>query len=493
MAFQPDRREFLTGAAGVLAGAAAALSGGLRSAEAADHAQPLNLAIVGDMYIAGHFYTALHAYPNVTLAALCNPDLRRIEPRIQAWAQQAEELAQSDHPPDRRAADLYRRLADSPPPAFSDPRDMLATLGDQLDAVVVSTFDHQHAPICAEAMRRGIHVFCERPLGLTPRESAALQQIAAETGVVTSIRNPGNASGQFRRGVELLREGAIGDVTQVRFYFDRPGAGRSDPPQGTPQVPEELDWDAWLGPAPHRPYHPEWMLYAVWRDFSNGNIGTFGPHAANLPFMGLNLHQLWRDDAGDRAVRVQATCPEANRLSFPPWERVRWLAPARGDMPPVAFTWHGGEDFGPDARQELRALLARHGGVSDPHAADELLGYAGCLIIGSEGMMVSDDHNVRVTLLPEDTFADRQPRNPRTLPSSRGHYHDWLAAIRGEGPPPLANFHYASRLSRFLMLANVATQFPEEELAYRPRENRVTNHADADAALGYEYREGWRL
>lgn len=454
------------------------------------------LAMIGHMYVAGHFFSSIHAYPGVELVALCHPDRRKLDEAFKTWRGQAEKWMAPKDANDRRAAEVYRRLRDNPPPVFSDFRRMLADAGDGIDAVVVSMFEHYHGPACGAAMRAGKHVFCERPLGLTVRESRALRDLARRQKVATSIRNPGNASNAFRRGVELVREGAIGPVREVHVWFDRAGPDRDAPPTGEQPVPEGLDWDLWLGPIARRPYHEDWMAYATWRETSNGGIGTFGPHAANLAFAALNVHELWDAPAAGaapagspRTIHVKAECPRRNPISFPTWERTRWQVPARGDLPPVTFTWHHGGGLSPGSKEQLLDMMRRRGATGDE--ATKLLGYAGAMLVGTEGVLVSDDHNVKVTLLPAEKFKGVGQGTPKKLPPSRGHYQDWFNACRG-GEPAFANFDYANPLSEFLMLGNVATRF-EGEIVYDPLAARVVNNDDADRALGYEYREGWVL
>ena len=467
------RRRDLVGAAGLLILPAA------RTAFTYQANERLRLALIGHMYNTGHFFTSAHTYEDVEIVALCDDDQRRIPTVFRRW----EELAQ-------QGSDYYRRLVENRPPVYDDFRRMLAERGDRIDGLVVSVFDHNHAVICGPAIRAGKHVFSERPLGLTIGEARALREIAARhPRVATSIRNPGNASPRFRRAVELLRAGAIGPVREVHVWFFRGGPDHREPPQGEMPVPPGLNWEVWLGPAAWRPYHPAWMAYAHWRDFSNGGIGTFGPHAANLAFMALKVDQLWQEPAA-APIRVSARTSRRNPLSFPRWEVVRWEVPARGELPPVTFTWHHGppEEFPPGSRELLLERMRAAGATAEqlPTLLDET---AGALILGSEGAIVADDHNTAFTMLPESKFRDLAQDRPETLPPSRGHYRDWIDACRG-GPAPWARFAYAGPLSEFLMLGNLATQF-EGELEYDPHAGRIRNHADANARLLPRYREGW--
>lgn len=491
------RRAFL---AGTMASAAACLApSGARRLFSPALAQPdrardadktIRLALVGDMYLFAHFSSAFHVHDNVEVAALCNPDQRELSETIEMWRERAEEWPDSGDPPEREAAARYQRLMEAGPPVFADFREMLEQMGGEFDGVIVSTFDHLHGPIAGPAIRAGKHVFCERPLGLTIHESRKLAELAEQHQVATSIRNPGNASGQFRRAVEVIRDGLIGEVREAHVWFDRGGAAREQPPSNGHDVPAGLHWNLWLGPAAARDYHPEWMNYAEWRDFSNGGIGTFGPHAANLPFMALNMHTLWEDGHGE-PIEAEAECSGANDLSFPEWEIIRWRIPSRGEAPPVRLTWHHGPGFPEPSRDKLHELFREHG-VTSADEREKLIGYAGALVIGSEGAVASDDHNVNCVLLPKEKFADMPLDAPEELPASQGHYNDWLHACRG-GEQPWAHFGYATALSQLLMLGNIATRYPEQTLRFDPATGEIVNHDDANQHVSYEYREGWSL
>ncbi len=168
---------------------------------------------------------------------------------------------------------------------------------------------------------------------------------------------------------------------------------------------------------------------------------------------------------------------------------MRWQVPARGDLPPVKFTWHHGPGLSPGSRDKLLGMMRERGASKEE--AEILLGYAGALMVGGKGMLVTDDHNVKFTLLPKEKFAGVAQDKPRNVPMSNGHYNDWLIACRS-GEQPMADFAYANPLSEFLMLGNVATQF-EGELEYDPAACKFVNHPQADPLLGYEYRQGWSL
>jgi predicted nucleic acid-binding Zn ribbon protein len=486
------RRRFLaclsSGAAGTL------ILRDPRSARGCPVNERLRLAVFGTMYNAQHFLTAAHLH-NAQIVALCNPDQRKIPAVFGRWEEIAREWADSTNPQQQQAAPQYRRLADRQGlHIFTDVRQMFAERADQIDAVIVSDYDHFHGVACGQALRAGKPVCSERPLGLTIDEARRLRALAARTLLPTTYRSPGTGSGSFRRGIELtlIEEDAIGPVREVHLWFRRGGPDRTQLPQGHHPVPDGLNWDLWLGPLPWREYHPDWMAYAHWRETSNGGLGSFGPHVAVFPFLALKLSALWNLPDGAAAIRVRAECSTRNPISFPRWERICWQIPARGPLPPVAVTWHHGPEYAPGARELLHAKLAAWG-VARGQDADDLLGMAGSLLIGQHGALVADDHSARITALPADRFADVETSRPLHIGASRGIYTDWIEACRGGRPPILADFDCGGMLSELLMLGNLATRYPGETLSYDPASGQITDHSRANAERGYAYRDGWRI
>jgi hypothetical protein len=388
----------------------------------------------------------------------------------------------------QRAAGAFKQLSKAKP--YADFRKMLDEMGGQIDAVVVATPDHTHAVASAAAMRAGKHVYTEKPLTRTVRESRVLRELAAKSRVATSMGNQGTASPQFRRALELIRDGALGRIQEVHVWNDQGGAGLAKPPEGEEPVPSHLEWDLWLGPARQRPFHPRWLAWHAWRDFGTANLGNWASHTSNLAFMALKVDSLWRASAGAKPIlRVEAKVREINRISFPRWEGVRWDIPARPGLPPLPFYWHNGSSV-PGVRDQLERLLGRGLDWGDK-GAKKWADWAGCLIVGAEGKIYATAHNATFTMLPEAKFRDTQKDRPEKVERSRGHEQDWLAACRG-GKPAWASYDYAGPLTEFNMLGNVATQF-EGPLDYDPLAGKITNHPEADKALGSEYREGWSL
>jgi hypothetical protein len=384
----------------------------------------------------------------------------------------------------RRAADAFKKFPGVR--QFKDFRKMLDEMEKQIDAVFVATPDNTHAVISAAAMRAGKHVYCEKPLTHDVAEARALRQLARRQGVVTQMGNQGTATEAFRRAVELIQAGSIGAIKEIHVW-DGGGSGPRRPPEGSEPVPEGLDWDLWLGPAAERPFHRQWLQWHAWRDFATGNAGNWGPHSGNLPFKAMKIDSLWHaDPATNPRIRVHVEMSETERIAFPRWSSIRYEVPARGDLEPIEFNHYYGA---PEGRKRVEEHIGRRLDWGDA-GERKWKEHGGCLIVGTEGMIKSTEHNSSFTLLPEDKFAGFEGP-PQTLPRSGSHEREFTAACKG-GPATMSNFDYAGPLVEFLLLANVAT-LVGETLEFDPLGCKVVNHAAADAALRREYRQGWSL
>ena len=458
MARRSSRRGFLRQAAG--GGAGLVLLGDALSARSYAANAKVNVALIG---VGGRGTWFVNTMPKLSnVVALCDVN-------------------------EKKATVAHRKYPDTP--KFHDFRVMIDKQKD-IEAVVVATPDHTHAVASAAAIKAGKHVYVEKPMTRTVYEARAVRELAKKHQVATSMGNQGTASGQFRRAIELIRDGTIGEIKDVRVWNNGGGPSRKETPKDTAKVPPYLKWDLWLGPAPFRPFHPKWMAWHGWREFGTGQLGNWASHSANLAFMALRVDSLWHADPSTKPrVRVEAKVSEINEVSFPRWERISYEIPRRGELPPITFTWHNG-GRAPGMRDELEALMGDGLDWGDKKEK-KWRDHAGALIIGTKGKIHATGHNATFRLLPEDKFKDVDRSRPQQLDRSLGHERDWLAACRG-GKPAWAHFDYAGPLDEFLMLGNVATQF-EGVLDYDPLECRIVNNAEADKALRPVYREGWSL
>ncbi|MHC4749612.1 MAG: Gfo/Idh/MocA family protein [Planctomycetota bacterium] len=376
---------------------------------------------------------------------------------------------------------------------FHDFRKMLEEMNKDIDAVVIATPDHTHAVASATAMRAGKGVFCEKPLTHNIKEARKLRELASKCKVATQMGNQGTSSEAFRRAVELVQAGVIGDVREVHAWNTGGGPGDRPVPTEEHRIPDYLRWDLWLGPAQFRPYNSRWLdWWHGWRDFGTGNLGNWASHTMNLPFNALRLDTLWDRKSGSSAKNLVKLEPEVSGVhkhAFPKWEIIHYDFPARGDMPPVRINWYNGPGQAPGPRDMIEQMIGRRldwGDAGEKKWQD----HAGCLLMGNKGMIHSTGHNMSFTLLPVDKFKDFEGP-PHKLPRARGHEQEWLNACRG-GPAAMSNFDYAGPLAEFVLLGNVAT-LVGETIEFDPLEMKVVNNRQANAALEREYRLGWCL
>jgi predicted dehydrogenase len=309
---------------------------------------------------------------------------------------------------------------------FHDFRKMLDDMDKQIDAIVVSTPNHIHAPASAMAMKMGKHCYCEKPLTHSVHEARTVAHIAAESKMATQMGTQIHASGNYRRVVELIRSGAIGPVRAVHIRLAGGGTA-GDRPQETPPVPPELKWDLWLGPAPARPFHPCYVPHDwhYWWDFGGGALGNMGCHYLDLAFWALDLRY---------PTAIEAEGPAVHPESTPRPQAIRWEFPARGESPPVALTWDHGRKRPP--------FWEEHG----------LPDWAWGVFVGSKGMLLANYG--KHALWPESQFADFKRPDP-TIADSIGHHQEWIAACK-TGSATTCNFDYSGAVTETILLGNVA-------------------------------------
>jgi predicted dehydrogenase len=376
----------------------------------------------------------------------------------------------------RNAAGAFRRYPNAK--KYRDFRRMLDKEAKNIDAVTVATPDHIHAVASMAAIKRGKHVYCEKPLTHSVYEARMMAQAAREHKVATQMGNQGQASEETRLMCEYVWDGALGPVREVHVWTDRPLRGLHDVywPQGvdrpkeTPPVPETLDWDLWLGPAPERPYHPCYVPFnwRGWWDFGTGALGDIGCHSIDPAFRALKL---------GHPTSVEAACTLVNKETYPVASTVHYQFPARGDMPPVKLTWYDG-GLRPPRPDEMDD--------------DERFGTGGILFVGDKGKMLGH------RLIPESRGREyRKP--PQMIPRSPGHFVEWIEACKG-GKPAGSDFaRHAGLLAQVVLLGNVALRPEMKEKLTRTKllwdgeKMEFTNVPEANQFLRREYREGWTL
>ncbi|MGD9855614.1 MAG: Gfo/Idh/MocA family protein [Planctomycetaceae bacterium] len=426
-----DRRDFLKTSAG------AALSAGLwRSGFAGEEStspnEKLNIACIGT---ANRAAADIDGVKGEHIVALCDVDREYLDRALMQF-------------PGART--------------YADFRELIEAEADRIDAVVIATADHNHAPAAIRAIRKGLHVYVEKPLSHTVHEARVIADAAREHGVATQLGTQVHAEPNYRRVVEIIQSGAIGDITEAHVWVGKHWGG-GERPEGGQAPPANLNWDLWLGPAPERPffagrYHPaQWRR---WWDFGTGTLGDMACHFMDLPFWALGLKYPTRCETEGPPVHPE-TCPIGLivHLDFP----------ERDGKPPVKLTWYDGNLI----PQEI------HGQRVPPN---------GVMFVGSEGMMFADYSNYR--LFPSESFAGFQPPEP-TIPPSPGHHAEWIAACKG-GSPGLCNFDYSGPLTEAVLLGNIAYRC-QQPLDWDAANLQATNCPQADKYIRKEYREGWEV
>ncbi|MFQ6069216.1 MAG: Gfo/Idh/MocA family protein [Candidatus Aminicenantales bacterium] len=343
-----------------------------------------------------------------------------------------------------------------------------------IDAITVTTPDHNHAVISMAAIKLGKHVFCQKPLTHTVKEARLLAKAAREAKVVTQMGNQGHAGEGARLINEWIWDGAIGDVREVHVWTNRPIWPQGiEAPQEIPSVPSTLDWNLWLGPAPFRPYHPAY-LHFVWRgwwDFGTGALGDMGAHLIDHPFWALNL---------GHPSTIQASSTKFTKDSYPLAEMVTYEFPARGKMPPVTLTWYDGGLMPPrpDVLEEGRMMGDDSGGV---------------LFVGEKGMLMCSTYGKNPRLIPESRMKE-YTRPKETIPRSPGIHEEWIEAIKA-GKKSTTDFSYSARLTEMMLLGIIAVRMKDRntKLRWDGEKMEFTNLPEANQYLHKEYRPGWSL
>ncbi|MEZ6122534.1 MAG: Gfo/Idh/MocA family oxidoreductase [Planctomycetaceae bacterium] len=379
---------------------------------------------------------------------------------------------------------------------YNDYREMLDALGDKIDIVTVSTPDHNHACAAIKAMRMKKHVYCQKPLTWSIHEARKMREVAEETGVVTQMGNQGTSENGLREAVEVIRSGAIGDVSEVHIWSNRPvwpqGLGR---PAGEDPIPEGLNWDAWIGPAPMRPfksgvYHG--FNWRGWVDFGTGALGDMACHTTNMPVMALKL---W-DPVAVTAVKNPGifegeTYPASSSLMFE--------FPEREGLPPCKFYWYDGGNL-PDDNLMTQLPESFQKKVKEQREGGRKT--SGAVVVGSKGLLFSpDDYGAQYYLLPEDNFKDYKkpeqtlPRIPFKGGGDERQKWEFVQTCKGEyAPGTMSNFGYAGRLTETILVGNLAIRSAEgSRIEWDAKNLKSTNMPEVNKFVHREYREGWSI
>ena len=375
------------------------------------------------------------------------------------------------------AGDVFKQYPDAK--VYKDFRVMLEKQKD-IDAVIVATPDHSHAVIAMTAMQLGKHVYLQKPLTRTVYEARKLTEAAGKYKVATQMGNQGHSQDSVRMLTEWIWDAAIGKIHEVHAWTDRPwwqqGIYR---PYEKPDVPESLDWDLWLGPAPYRPYHPQYLpwVWRGWWDYGSGALGDMGCHTLDAVFTSLKLKYPTSIEACSPKIYARrSVVKETLKETAPVSSIVRYQFPARENMPSLKLVWYDG-GLMPPRPEELEP--------------ERKLGDNGLIFIGDKGTILSDIYGEGARIIPETKMkAYKLP--PKILPRIEGsHEENWIQACKG-GEPACSKFEYSGPFTESVLLGNLAIQV-EQQLEWNAEKMQVTNVDEANQYINPPYREGWSI
>ncbi len=427
-----SRRGFLESA--IMAGTSVAASGTLMSPqflpakEVRSANEKLNLAVVGVAAQGGY---NLENVSTENIAVLCDID----DNRLQAAAQKY---------PHAKCVFDFREALEMP----------------HLDGVVCSTPDHVHAFVTSAALKKGLPVYCEKPLTHSVWEARQIRKLNAATRVPTQMGNQIHARANYRRAVEIVRSGTIGPIQHVHVWVA--GGGKGFPAVKTSDPPSSIHYDQWIGPAPYRPFSDAWVPFnwRYWWDFGGGQLGDIGCHYMDLPFWALELGApTYVSATGEKGHDGDNECP----LKM----KVEYHFPAQGDRSMVHLTWY-------------------HGGLM-PEGAEAYKMNSAILFEGTEGRLIADYNTNKVFMHEGKTAAAVKPW---IADSVAGHHAEWLTAIRTNGTTS-SHFEYAGNLTEAVLLGNVSYR-AGKAFNWNTKQLKTDSPA-ADHFLRREYRAGWVL
>jgi len=408
----------------------------------------VQLAAVGTEGKGWSDFTSMRTHAQVDIVGLCDVDRARME------------RARHEHKGARW---------------FQDSRKMFDEMAGKIDGVTVSTSDHMHAFISLDAMRRRIHVHCQKPLTHNVWEARQMRLQATKSGVITRMGNQIHSHEAYRTATKWIQDGLIGKVKAVHSWCSATGHGKSyhiSRPADQP-VPETLDWDVWLGVAPSRPYAGGHRVYHPWgwrdwQDFGNGALGDFGCHILDPVFTALGV------DKPPTSVQ----CSDHSGMNDEVW-------PAQNV---VHYTFPG---FPSTVGKELKITWYDGGRQPSTRGSDlpatEALPSSGSLFLGENGSLVLP-HVGAARLYRQGKVVVEVPESVPGL----DHYHGWIDGILS-GKQPSDGFDYAGPLTEVVLLGNIAVRYRGETLAWDADGLRITNHEEPNRWIRRAYRDGWDI
>ncbi|MBK9104795.1 MAG: Gfo/Idh/MocA family oxidoreductase [Saprospiraceae bacterium] len=346
---------------------------------------------------------------------------------------------------DKRAAEAYEAFPNVA--RFKDYRKMFDAMSNQIDAVVVATPDHMHALPALAAMQLGKHVYVEKPLTHNIGEARQLLEASRKYKVVTQMGNQGASMDCNAQLAEWVQGGVIGDVHTAHVWTNRPVWPQGVPtPVAKKDVPNTLDWNLWLGPAPYRAYDPAYLPFKWrgWWDFGTGALGDMGCHLLDPAYRALKLTSPLSAEASCTTSWV-SDFVEANYAdSCPPGSIVKLEFGPRKKMPACTLMWYDGG---------LRPMRPAELGSDEQFGSWD----GGILLEGTKGKILAGIYGDKATLLPTSKMENFKAPKP-SLPRYTGeHQTIWAEACKGNGNSS-SPFEYAVPLTETLLMGNLAVR-----------------------------------
>jgi predicted dehydrogenase len=469
------------------------------------HIAPSDRVNVAGVGVGGMGRANMQALSSMNLVAMCDVDWSYVDARYADIPKQLEAAnkrlteATDAKQKDQAQAQIkgWQQLQAQLPKTkrYTDYREMLAKQKN-IDAVVIATPDHTHALIALAAMDLGKHVYVQKPLAWSVEECRRLAAKAISSKLQTQMGNQGHSSDDARLVNEYIQSGAIGTVTEVHVWTNRPLAYW---PQGIPRPaplpanardlpwnmngvmtrvagsfgsytpPDKLAWDLFLGPSRYIDYHPIYhpFNWRGWTDWGVGAIGDMGAHLIDSSFWSLDL---------DYPTTIETTSTPYNKDTYPMASTTYYEFAAKGARPAVKMTWYDG-GLTPAKPTEMGDEELNKGG--------------GVLYIGTKGKLLHDTYGFNPRLLPNSLHESVGKPTETYARVTTSHEMNWIDAIRGT-QKTTSPFEYSAKLTE-IMLLGVAALNAGKKIAYDGGAMKVTNVPDSDALLKRKYRAGWEL
>lgn len=467
-----NRREFLRTTLAVGAAAAAApFFLPAKASGATASANKLNVAVIG---VGGRGHGAL--LPELLqLGELCNVvALCDVDSAMIAHAKNyvAKNVPNSGDAIARfKTYDDYRKLLDQE---------------KSLDGVIIAVGNRWHVPMSTAFMKAGKHVYCEKPLGLGISELRELRELTRKTkNVVTQIGAQGAAGTSFRRSIEIIQAGVLGQVREVHCWTTRGCPPSQTRPAGEDPVPAGLNWDFWLGPSPYRPYKQGIYTgglsnWCRWFDFGDGTVADMGMHSFNLAVRALEL---------ESPTRVEARIPEPVLETYVSKGRFRFDFAPKGKRSAVSLFWYDGEDALPPS-EVTQGLVSTFDSVPKH----------GCVYLAEKGILWTDPwgQGGRVRLAGEAESVSVLDHGackpvPVTLPrlAKENHMAEWLTACK-QGTATFSDFDIGGRVTEICLTGTLSLRLGRP-VEYDGAAMKVKGAPEADVLIHKPQRKQWFL